>query len=72
MKINSTLFSIPCRDGSKVSMFFVRGNYGKLLGKIIVRHPDGEITYSYAAKFFKALLAEGANHGGYIWQRSKR
>lgn len=72
MKINSTLFSIPCHDGTKVSMTFVRGNYGRLLGKIIVKHPDGEITYSYSEKFFKALLTEGANHGGYIWQKSKR
>lgn len=72
MNINSTLFSIPCHDGSKISMTFVRGNYGKLLGKIIVRHPDGEITYSYAEKFFKALLIEGKVHGGFIWQKSKR
>ena len=71
MNVNSTLFSIPCHDGTKISMTFVRGNYGRLLGKIIVRHPDGEITY-YSEKFFKALLIEGANHGGYIWQKSKR
>ena len=69
MNVNTTIFSIPTRDGSKVSMSFVMGNYGKLLGKIIVRHPDGDITYSYAEKFFKALLIEGANHGGYIWQK---
>lgn len=72
MNINSTLFSIPTRDGCKISMTFVRGNYGKLLAKIIVKHPDGEITYSYAEKFYKALLIEGANHGGFIWQKSKR
>ena len=72
MNINSTIFAVPCRDGSKVSMSFVRGNYGKLIGKIIVKHANGEITYSYARKFFKALLAEGANHGGFIWQKSKR
>ena len=71
MNINRTIFYVPCHDGSKVSMTFVRGNYGKLLGKIIVKHPDGEITYGYAEKFFKAFLIEGANHGGYIWQHSK-
>lgn len=72
MNINSTLFSIPCHDGSKISMTFVRGNYGKLLGKIIVRHPDGEISYSYSTQFFKALIREGEEHGGYIWRKSKR
>ena len=69
MNTNSTIFSIPTRDGTKISMVFTKESFRDVRAKIIIKDPHGESTYYYSKYFFKDLLCEGSKHGGYIWPR---
>lgn len=69
MNTNSTIFSIPTRDGTIISMVFTKESCRDVRAKIIKRLPGHESTYYYSKYFFKDLLYEGSQHGGFIWQK---